>query len=171
MVTMNEAQHPYEHEEDVLGQNEQVGNDKTKSNGIREEITPPSLIETIRSFHERLIKDQEEKTQINASIFQSLIYVQQRSQLGSNPSNSSQGSKGVESHSRSHTRRRSPSLRNGSQRRTLRYSCQDFILGDHVILKIHKVAQSTLPIGPRGGDLLEESHMENLRRKNHPYMM
>ena len=73
---MNDSHNPYEHDEDVLGENMQEGYAKTKSNGRREEITPKNLIETMKSFSERLIKDQEEHNHINVSIFQSLIDIQ-----------------------------------------------------------------------------------------------
>ena len=40
MVTINDAQNPYEHYEYVLGENMQEKNAKTESNGRREKITP-----------------------------------------------------------------------------------------------------------------------------------
>ena len=53
MVTMNNAQDPYELDEDVLGKNMQEENDEIESNGRREKITPQNLVETI---NDRLIK-------------------------------------------------------------------------------------------------------------------
>ena len=38
---MNDAQDPYEHEEDVMGENIHVGNAETESNGRRLQETPP----------------------------------------------------------------------------------------------------------------------------------
>ena len=40
---MNDAQDPYEHEEDVMGENVQVGNAETDSNGRRFKNTPQIL--------------------------------------------------------------------------------------------------------------------------------
>ena len=87
MVTMNDAQDPYEHDEDILGENMQEGNVETESNGRREHTTFHNLVETMRSFNERLIKVEEKQNQINATILQSLTNIQQRANPGSNPSN------------------------------------------------------------------------------------
>ena len=38
---MNDAQDPYELEEDAMGENVRVGNDETESNGRRNQETPP----------------------------------------------------------------------------------------------------------------------------------
>ena len=73
---MNDSHNPYEHDEDVLGENMQEGDAKTKYNGRREEITTKNLIETMKSFNERLIKDQEEHNHINFSILESLTNIQ-----------------------------------------------------------------------------------------------
>ena len=63
---MNDAQDPYEHEEDVMGENIQVGNAETESNGRRFQDTPPDFAATMRSLrvemqsyradNERLVK-------------------------------------------------------------------------------------------------------------------
>ena len=42
-VTMTDAQDPYEHDEDILGENIQEGNDETKANGVREHIRSPKF--------------------------------------------------------------------------------------------------------------------------------
>ena len=47
---MNDVQDPYEHEEDVMGENFRVGNAETESNGRRFEETPPDLVATMRSL-------------------------------------------------------------------------------------------------------------------------
>lgn len=44
MGAKNDAQYPYNHGEDFLGENVQVGNVETKPNGRREWITPPNLV-------------------------------------------------------------------------------------------------------------------------------
>ena len=53
-----------------MGENIQVGNEETKSNGMRNQVTPPYIAETMRSLsvelwsyradNESLIKSQEE---------------------------------------------------------------------------------------------------------------
>ena len=53
---MYDAQNPYEHEEDAMGENVRVGNADTKSNGKIYQDTPPNFAATMRS----LIKAQEE---------------------------------------------------------------------------------------------------------------
>ena len=68
---MNDAQDPYEHEEDVMGENIHVGNAETKSNGRIFQETPLDFIATMRSLrvemqsyredNERLVKAQEEQ--------------------------------------------------------------------------------------------------------------
>ena len=40
---MNDVQSPYEHEEDSMGENVQVGNAETESNGRRNQDTPQIL--------------------------------------------------------------------------------------------------------------------------------
>lgn len=52
-----------------------------KCNGRREQVTPLNFIETMRSFNERLMKSQEDQNQINATIFDSLIDIQQGATL------------------------------------------------------------------------------------------
>ena len=68
---MNDAQDPYEFEEDVMGENVRVGNDETESNGRIFQDTPPYIEATIRSLrvelqscredNEMMIKSQEEQ--------------------------------------------------------------------------------------------------------------
>ena len=63
---MNDAQDPYEHEEDVMGENICVGNAETESNGRRFQETPQDFAATMRSLrvemqsyredNERLVK-------------------------------------------------------------------------------------------------------------------
>ena len=67
---MNDAQDPYEHEEDVMGENIRNGNAETESNGRRFQDTPPDFVATMRSLrvetksyredNERLVKAHEE---------------------------------------------------------------------------------------------------------------
>ena len=45
---MNDAQDPYEHEEDAMGENVRVGNDDLESNGRRFQETPPDIAATMR---------------------------------------------------------------------------------------------------------------------------
>ena len=47
MVTMNDGKAPYEHVEDVFGENMQEENVEIESNGRREQITPHNLVETM----------------------------------------------------------------------------------------------------------------------------
>ena len=64
------AQDPNEYEEDAMGENVQVGNAETESNGKRFQDTPPDFAATMRILrvemysymvgNERLVKDQEE---------------------------------------------------------------------------------------------------------------
>jgi hypothetical protein len=58
MVWVDDIQDPFYLEEDV----------EVELNKRREHVTPMTLEETMRSFNEKLIKDQEEKNQINAAI-------------------------------------------------------------------------------------------------------
>ena len=63
---MNDAQDPYEHEEDAMGGNIRVGNAETESNGRRFQDTSPDFVATMRSlgvemqsyrtYNERLVK-------------------------------------------------------------------------------------------------------------------
>ena len=83
---MNDAQDPYEHEEDAMGGNVRVGNDETKSNGRSFQHTPPDFAATMRSLrvemqsyranNEILVKAQEEQNQLNAAMLQSLTDIQ-----------------------------------------------------------------------------------------------
>ena len=64
--SMNDAQDPYEHEEDAMGENVRVGNVETESNGRRFQDTPLDFVATMRSLrvemqsykedNERLVK-------------------------------------------------------------------------------------------------------------------
>ena len=75
---MNDAQDPYEFEEDSMGEDVRVGNDETESNGRRFQDTPPNIAATMRSLrvelqscreeNERMLKAQENKNHINAAI-------------------------------------------------------------------------------------------------------
>ena len=68
---MNDAQDPYEFEEDVMGENVRVGNDDIESNGRRNQETPPDIVATMRSLrvelqickedNERMLKAQEDQ--------------------------------------------------------------------------------------------------------------
>ena len=79
---MNDAQDPYEFEEDAMGENVRVGNDETRSNGRIFQDNPPDIAATMRSLrvelqscredNERMLKAQEDQNQINATIMQSL---------------------------------------------------------------------------------------------------
>ena len=78
----DDAQNPYEHEEDVMGENIHVGNAETKSNGRIFQDTPPYFaatmtslrveMESYRKDNERLVKAQEEQNQLNAAMLQIL---------------------------------------------------------------------------------------------------
>ena len=46
----DDAQNPYEHKEDAMGENVRVGNDETESNGRRFQETPPDFVATRRSL-------------------------------------------------------------------------------------------------------------------------
>ena len=69
-----------------MGENVQVGNAETKSNGRIYQETPPDIVATTRSLrvglqscredNERMIKAQEEQHQLNASMLQSLTNIQ-----------------------------------------------------------------------------------------------
>ena len=75
---MNDAQDPYEFEEDAMGKNVRVGNDKTDSNGRRFQDTPSNFAATMKSLRmdlqscreddERMLKAQEDQNQINTAI-------------------------------------------------------------------------------------------------------
>ena len=75
---MNDVQDPYNHEEDVMGENIHVGNAETESNERRFQDTPSYFVASIRILrvemqsyrvdNERLVEDQEEQNQLNASM-------------------------------------------------------------------------------------------------------
>ena len=64
----DDAHNPYDHEEDVMGENVRVRNDETDSNGRRYRDTPPDFVATLRTLrvemhsyiadNERLVKAQ-----------------------------------------------------------------------------------------------------------------
>ena len=68
---MDDAHDPYEPEIDSMGENIQVENAETESNGRRNEETPPDIVATMRSLrvelqscredNERMIKSQEDQ--------------------------------------------------------------------------------------------------------------
>ena len=80
--SMNDAQDPYEHEEDVMGENIYVGNAETESNGRIFQDTPPYFAATMRILrvemqsyrvdNERLVKTHEKQNQLNAAMLQIL---------------------------------------------------------------------------------------------------
>ena len=85
---MNDAHAPYELEEDATWENIWVENAKTKSNGRRYQETPSDIAATMRILrvglqryredNERMIKYQEEKNQLNATMLQRLIDIQRQ---------------------------------------------------------------------------------------------
>ena len=48
--SVNDAQDPYEHEEDAMGENVRVGNAEIESNGRRFQDTPPDFAATMWSL-------------------------------------------------------------------------------------------------------------------------
>ena len=66
----DDAHNPYDHEEDVMGENVRVRNDETDSNGRRYQDTPPEFATTMRILrvemqsyradNEKLVKAQED---------------------------------------------------------------------------------------------------------------
>ena len=89
---MNGAQDPYEHEEDAMEKNVQVGNAETESNGRILQETPPYFAATMRSLmvdmqsyradNERLVKAQEENNKLNLSMLQILTDIQRKINSG-----------------------------------------------------------------------------------------
>ena len=73
---MNDAKYPYEHYDNILGENMLQDNAETESNGRLEQITLQNFIEILKGFNEILMKDQEQQNQINDYILQSLIDMQ-----------------------------------------------------------------------------------------------
>ena len=89
-----------------MGDNIRVGNDETESNGRRYWDTPLDFASTMRSLrvemqsyienNESLVKAQEDKNQLNASMLLSLTDIQRRMDCGnreSNPKGSKSGAK------------------------------------------------------------------------------
>ena len=78
MIIMDDAHDPYELEEDAMGENVQVGNVETKSNGRIYQETPLDIAATMRilrvglkscrEYNEIMIKTQEEHNQLNAAM-------------------------------------------------------------------------------------------------------
>ena len=124
MIIMDDAQDPYELEEDSMGENVHVGNVEIESNGIRIQETPLDIAATMRSLrvelqscredNERIIKSQEEKNQLNATMLQSLTEIQRQINSGHQTTNS----EGSGSSSRINSRKRSNSSRRVSRDRT-----------------------------------------------------
>ena len=81
-----EARDSYEHAQDTIGENVQIGNAETESNGRILQETPLDFASTMRSLmakmqsykedNERLVKAQEEQNQLNAAMLQSLTDIQ-----------------------------------------------------------------------------------------------
>ena len=69
-----DAQDSYEQAADAMGENVRNGNDDIESNGRIFQGTSSEVAATMRS----LVKSQEEKHQLNATILQSLIYLQEK---------------------------------------------------------------------------------------------
>ena len=84
----DDAQKSNEYEEDAMGENVQVENSETESNGRRLQETPPYFSATMRILtmemqsyrenNERVVKAQEEKNQLNAAMLQSLTDIQRK---------------------------------------------------------------------------------------------
>ena len=99
ILIMDDAPDPYDHAEDAMGEDVHGGNIETQSNERRAQITPSDMVETMRSFNERLTKGKEEKNQINPSILQSLTNLQYKSNLGLNHNNGGKDRKNLSNHS------------------------------------------------------------------------
>ena len=79
---------PNAHEEDAMGENVRIGNDKTESNGRMFQDTPPEFAATMRSLrvdiqsyrvdNKRLIKAQEEQNQLSTTILHNLIDIHRK---------------------------------------------------------------------------------------------
>jgi hypothetical protein len=85
---MEDAQRTYSHKKEAKGQNINLGNEETKSNGHRSRVEPVELVETMRSlrmgvqsyraYNEKIIRVQEEQNQINTQLLQSLNQLQRQ---------------------------------------------------------------------------------------------
>ena len=73
-----DARDSYKHAGDAMRENSHNGNDDIESNGRRFQETPLDVAATMRS----LIKAQEEKHQLNASMLQSLTDLQRKIDSG-----------------------------------------------------------------------------------------
>ena len=115
---MNDAHDPYEPETDAMGDNIQIENAKTESNGRRNQETPPDITATMRNLrvelqsyrehNERIIKAQEEQNQLNVAMLHSLTDIQRQINSGHQTTN-------LEG-SRSSSRRNSCKSSNSSRR-------------------------------------------------------
>ena len=84
----DDAYDPNEYKEDAMGENVQIGNTETNSNGRRFQDTPPYFSATMislrvemqihREDNEILVKVVEEQNQLNATMLQSLIDIHRR---------------------------------------------------------------------------------------------
>ena len=91
---MDDAHNPNEFEIYAIEYNIQVENVETKSNGRRNQMTPPYIVETIgilrvelhscREYNERLLRAQEEHNQLNATMLQILTDIQSKINHGKN---------------------------------------------------------------------------------------
>lgn len=115
---MEDAQSPYEHEADIIGEDLNGINSETESNGQTNKKTSPNIAETMRSLtvelqscradNEMLIKSKEEQNQLKASMLQSLIDIQRQMHYGQNSNNHASRTRDS---SRSHTRKGSHSTK------------------------------------------------------------
>ena len=81
---MEDAHGYYSHEEEIKGLHFSMGNDKIESNGIRDKQEPVTMrsmhreVENHRADNERMMKEQEKQTEINAVLLQSLSDLQRQ---------------------------------------------------------------------------------------------
>ena len=94
---MDDAQDPNEFETDAMGENIQVENEETKSNGRRNQVTSTEIVETMmnmrvelqncRSDYERIIRAQEEQNKLNATMLPSMTYIERKFDFGNHLEN------------------------------------------------------------------------------------
>ena len=106
---MQDAQDPYEFEEDVMGKKVQTRNMEIGSKGNIEQASPPDIARTMRSIrvqlqnykvdNEKLLKSQEEQNQLNTSILQSLTDNKNKLYLGHNSNSDNKNKTIPKSHS------------------------------------------------------------------------
>ena len=121
---MNDAHDPYEPKTNAMGENIQLENAETESNGRINQETPPDIAATMRSLrvefescredNERMIKAHEEQNQLNASMLQSLTDIQRQINAGHQTTNP----EGSRSSTRRNSCKRSNSSRRASRDRT-----------------------------------------------------